>query len=40
VILNFKYSKRDAGEVLEEIGTEILPNLESSQTREDQPTHA
>jgi luciferase-type oxidoreductase len=40
VILNFKYSKRDAGEVLEEVGTEILPKLELSQTREDQPTHA
>jgi luciferase-type oxidoreductase len=33
VILNFKYSKRDAGEVLDEVGTEILPQLESSQPR-------
>jgi luciferase-type oxidoreductase len=30
VILNFKYGTRDAGEVLEEIGQEILPQLESS----------
>ena len=30
VILNFKYGTRDAGEVLEEIGREILPQLEHS----------
>lgn len=31
VILNFKYGKRDAAENLEEIGQEILPQLEASQ---------
>jgi luciferase-type oxidoreductase len=31
IILNFKYGARDAGEVLEEIGTEILPQLAASQ---------
>jgi luciferase-type oxidoreductase len=31
VILNLKYAKRDAGELLEEIGREILPRLEVSQ---------
>jgi luciferase-type oxidoreductase len=31
VILNFKYGARDASEVLEEIGREILPQLEASQ---------
>jgi luciferase-type oxidoreductase len=30
VILNLKYGARDAGEVLEEIGREILPQLEAS----------
>jgi luciferase-type oxidoreductase len=30
VILNLKYGKRDAAEVLEEIGEEILPQLEAS----------
>jgi luciferase-type oxidoreductase len=30
VILNLKYGKRDAGEVLEEIGREILPHLAAS----------
>lgn len=33
VILNFKYGARDAAEVLEEIGQEILPQLEASQPR-------
>ena len=31
VILNLKYGRRGAGEVLEEIGREILPQLESTQ---------
>lgn len=31
VILNFKYGARKAGDVLEEIGTEILPQLAASQ---------
>jgi luciferase-type oxidoreductase len=31
VILNFKYGARDAGDVLEEIGREVLPRLEGSQ---------
>jgi luciferase-type oxidoreductase len=31
VILNFKYCKRNAAEVLEEMGREILPPLEASQ---------
>ncbi|MBA2592274.1 MAG: LLM class oxidoreductase [Gammaproteobacteria bacterium] len=31
VILNFKYGARDAAEVLEEIGQEIVPQLEASQ---------
>lgn len=31
VILNLKYGRRDAGEVLEEIGREILPQLEATQ---------
>jgi len=31
VILNFKYGARDAGDVLEEIGTEILPRLAASE---------
>jgi luciferase-type oxidoreductase len=31
VILNFKYGARNAGEVLEEIGKEILPQLAASQ---------
>jgi hypothetical protein len=30
VILNFKYGARDAGDVLEEIGKEILPQLAAS----------
>ena len=30
VILNFKYSTRTAGDVLEEIGKEILPQLAAS----------
>jgi luciferase-type oxidoreductase len=33
VILNFKYSKRAAGEVLEEIGQELLPQLEASEPK-------
>jgi luciferase-type oxidoreductase len=41
VILNFKYSRRDAGELLDEIGTEILPSLESGQVTESaQAAHA
>jgi luciferase-type oxidoreductase len=40
VILNFKYSKRDAGELLEEIGTEILPRLESGQAARSPPEGA
>jgi luciferase-type oxidoreductase len=40
VILNFKYSKRDAGELLEEIGTEILPRLESGQVARPPPQGA
>jgi luciferase-type oxidoreductase len=32
VILNLKYATRDAAVVLEEIGQEILPQLEASQT--------
>jgi luciferase-type oxidoreductase len=32
VILNFKYGKRDAAENLEEIGREILPQLEATQS--------
>jgi luciferase-type oxidoreductase len=35
VILNFKYSARDAAEVLEEIGQEVLPRLEASQPAAD-----
>ena len=31
VILNFKYGTREAAEVLDEIGREILPQLEASQ---------
>ena len=31
VILNLKYGARDAAEVLEEIGREILPQLEAGQ---------
>jgi hypothetical protein len=31
VILNFKYGARNAGDVLEEIGKEILPQLAASQ---------
>lgn len=31
VIINFKYSTRDASGVLEEIGTQIVPRLEASQ---------
>jgi luciferase-type oxidoreductase len=31
VILNFKYGARDAGDVLEEIGREVLPQLEATQ---------
>jgi luciferase-type oxidoreductase len=31
VILNFKYAKRDAADILEEIGREVLPQLEASQ---------
>jgi hypothetical protein len=31
VILNLKYGKRNAAEVLEEIGREILPQLEATQ---------
>jgi luciferase-type oxidoreductase len=31
IILNFKYGARNAGEVLEEIGKEILPQLAASQ---------
>lgn len=31
VMLNFKYGQRDAGEVLEEIGQEVLPQLEANQ---------
>jgi luciferase-type oxidoreductase len=34
VILNFKYGTRSAGEVLEEIGQEILPQLEASSQNE------
>jgi hypothetical protein len=30
VILNFKYGARDAAEVLEEIGAEILPRLNAA----------
>ena len=33
VILDFKYGARHAGEVLEEIGREVLPRLEGSQPR-------
>jgi luciferase-type oxidoreductase len=32
VILNLKYGRRDAGEVLEEIGQEILPQLEAESS--------
>jgi len=31
VILNFKYGARNAGDVLEEIGRDILPQLAASQ---------
>jgi hypothetical protein len=31
VILNFKYGARNAGDVLEEIGKKILPQLAASQ---------
>jgi hypothetical protein len=31
VILNLKYGARDAGEVLEEIGREVLPKLDAPQ---------
>jgi hypothetical protein len=31
VILNFRYGARDAGDVLEEIGREVLPQLEATQ---------
>ncbi len=31
VILNFKYGARNVGDVLEEIGKEILPQLAASQ---------
>jgi hypothetical protein len=31
VILNFKYGARNAGDVLEEIGQEILPQLAAGQ---------
>ncbi len=34
VILNFKYAKRDAAEILEEIGLEIIPQLEATQPHE------
>ena len=34
VILNFKYGARDAAEVLEEVGKEVLPRLEASQLEE------
>jgi luciferase-type oxidoreductase len=34
VILNFKYGTRDAADVLEEIGLEILPQLEASSQNE------
>jgi len=29
VVLNLKYGRRDAGDVLEEIGMEVLPKLQS-----------
>jgi hypothetical protein len=31
VILNLKYGARDAAEVLDEIGQEVLPQLDASQ---------
>jgi hypothetical protein len=31
VILNLKYGARDAAEVLDEIGQEVLPQLNASQ---------
>jgi luciferase-type oxidoreductase len=34
VILNFKYGSRDAADVLEEVGEEILPQLEASSQNE------
>jgi luciferase-type oxidoreductase len=34
VILNFKYGARDAADVLEEVGQEILPQLEASSQNE------
>jgi luciferase-type oxidoreductase len=40
VILNFKYSTRDASEVLEEVGREILPQLEADQPAAAVASHA
>jgi luciferase-type oxidoreductase len=34
VVLNLKYGRRDAGDVLEEIGMEVLPKLQSFTTAE------
>jgi hypothetical protein len=34
VILNLKYGARPAGEVLEEIGTQVLPALAASENDE------
>ncbi|MBK5395585.1 hypothetical protein JFU47_02355 [Pseudomonas sp. TH39(2020)] len=31
VVLNFKYGERDAAQVVEEVGREILPRLEDSE---------
>jgi hypothetical protein len=40
VILNFKYGRRNAAEVLEEIGREILPQLEADQPAAAAASHA
>jgi hypothetical protein len=31
VVLNFKYGERDAAQVVDEVGREILPRLEGSE---------
>ena len=40
VILNFKYARRDAAEILEEVGREILPRLEAGRSAVPTASHA
>jgi hypothetical protein len=40
VILNFKYARRDAADILEEVGREILPRLEAGRSAVPTASHA